>query len=136
MIYFFNSRGECIQKWDAHGGDAITLQPLIRRHYLDMKDLGCSYHAWSPLDAPMEDWCWYQGRMQPRLNPHATLEVNESTRTLTLTKLPIGGDLLINGTRYPITDDSVQITLTYGGTVSLRVQAVPYRDAHFDFQVP
>jgi hypothetical protein len=47
---------------------------------------------------------------------------------LTLQHLPMGGDLFIDGTRYEITDTTVELEFPLPGTFNLRVERFPYLD--------
>jgi hypothetical protein len=47
---------------------------------------------------------------------------------LTLNNLPVGGDLFIDGTRYEITDETVELEFPLPGTFNLRVERFPYLD--------
>jgi hypothetical protein len=47
---------------------------------------------------------------------------------LTLQHLPVGGDLFIDGTRYEITDTTVELAFPLPGTFQLRVERFPYLD--------
>jgi len=47
---------------------------------------------------------------------------------LTLEHLPVGGDLFIDGTRYEITDMTVELEFPLPGTFNLRVERFPYLD--------
>jgi hypothetical protein len=47
---------------------------------------------------------------------------------LTLQHLPVGGDLFIDGTRYEITDETVELAFPLPGTYALRVESFPFLD--------
>lgn len=134
MIYFFDNLGRCIQRM-TQSGDIVEMRPLIQRHFDAMTPQNVSNWVCSADEHNLDDLAFVGGQMIVREPCPAMLD--QSTPDIALFDgLPVGGQLIVNDTSYPITDTQAEVSIALPGTYVLTVRSIPYKDGVWTIVVP
>lgn len=121
MIYYFNEKGECIQKASSvQTGRAIRDGRAIALHLKDLQAHGPVSYFISDHDYKIDQIYYDRGGLRVKQQCPAVLDGQ------TLSNLPVPCQLIIDNRCYTCEDSVTQLNFTYPGVYLVEVRAWPY----------